>query len=180
MSEGDRPQKCDSAQAFAHVMIVNFSPEEIALPEATVLGMAEEVSESLVAALNDESTGELNKGSQHTKVDPSFREYLNDKLGHLTREEREAIEPLLFRYRNIFHVLGTNDFKGTDLIEHRIVTGNVKSIEKKPYRVPYALREEMYTQVKDMFKKGIIEPSSSPWLSPAILVPKKSQDGKPK
>jgi hypothetical protein len=68
MSEGDRPQKCDSAQAFADVMLVNFSHEEIELPKATVLGMAEEVSESLVAALNDESTGELNKGSQHTKV----------------------------------------------------------------------------------------------------------------
>jgi hypothetical protein len=180
LSESDRPQKCDSAQAFAHVLIVNFSHEEIEVPKATVLGMAEKISESPVAALNDEPTGELNKGSRHTKVVPSFREYLNDKLGHLSREEREAIEPVLLRYRNIFHVQVTNDFKGTDLIEHRIITGNAKPIRKKTYRVPYALREEMNTQVKDMLKKGIIETSSSPWLSPAILVPKTSQDGKPK
>jgi hypothetical protein len=59
MSASDRPQKCDSAQAFAHVMVVKFSHEEIELPKATVLGMAEEVSESLVAALNDESAREI-------------------------------------------------------------------------------------------------------------------------
>jgi hypothetical protein len=49
-----------------------------------------------------------------------------------------------------------------------------------PYRVPYALRKEMETQVNDMLEKGIIEPSSSPWSAPAILIPKRSLDGRPK
>jgi hypothetical protein len=39
---------------LVHVMIVNFSPEEIELPRATVLGVAEEISASIVAELNDE------------------------------------------------------------------------------------------------------------------------------
>ena len=38
----------------------------------------------------------------------------------------------------------------------------------------------MQTQVQNMLNKGIIRPSSSPWSAPAILVPKKNQDGKRK
>jgi hypothetical protein len=34
-------------------MLVNFSEEEVTLPKATVVGMAEEISPSLVAAIND-------------------------------------------------------------------------------------------------------------------------------
>jgi hypothetical protein len=82
---------------------------------------------------------------------------MNDKLGQLSREEREVIEPVLLRYWNIFHVQGTNDSKGTDLIEHRIITGNAKLIRKTPYRLPYAL-PEMNTQVKDMLKRGLLNP----------------------
>jgi hypothetical protein len=45
--------------------------------------------------------------------------------------------------------------------------------------VQFALREEMENQVKDMVDKGVIEPSSSNWAAPAILVPKKSPDCTP-
>ena len=38
----------------------------------------------------------------------------------------------------------------------------------------------MESQVRNMLRKGVIEPSSSPWAAPAILVPNKSTDGKPK
>jgi len=71
-------------------------------------------------------------------------------------------------------------FQGTDLVEHRVVTGDARPIRNVPYRVPFALRDEMETQVKDMLRKGVIEPSLSPWAAPAILVPKKSTDGRPK
>jgi hypothetical protein len=81
------------------------------------------------------------------------------------------MEPLLTKYRHVFHQENSYDFKGTDLVEHRIVTGDAKPIRKAPYRVPFALRQEMQNQVNDMLAKGIIEGSASPWSSPAILVP---------
>jgi hypothetical protein len=38
----------------------------------------------------------------------------------------------------------------------------------------------MKAQIDDMLRKGVIRESTSPWSAPAILVPKKSPDGKPK
>jgi len=38
----------------------------------------------------------------------------------------------------------------------------------------------MQTQVENMLDRGVIRESRSPWSAPAILVPKKNLDGKPK
>jgi hypothetical protein len=73
-----------------------------------------------------------------------------------------------------------NDFKGTYIIEHQIIVDNVPLIRRPQYRNPYALREEMKSQIEKMLDKGVIRESNSPWSAPAILVPKKSPDGKPK
>jgi hypothetical protein len=110
--------------SITHVMIVNFSHEETELPKATVLGIAEEISAGIVAELNDE----VKTNSKHsTKFkcgvntvieDANFERYLQDRLGQLTQKERSVMEPVFRKYRYIFHVEGSKDFKGTDLIEH--------------------------------------------------------------
>jgi len=65
-------------------------------------------------------------------------------------------------------------------MEHQILVGDTPPIRRPQYRTPYALRHEMEAQVENMLEKGIIRASSSPWLAPAILVPKKTADGKQK
>jgi hypothetical protein len=70
------------------------------------------------------------------------------------------MDPVLKKYRHIFHVEGSNDFKGTDLIELRIITGDAKPIRKAPYRVPFALKKEMEDQVQGMLNKGVTEESN--------------------
>jgi len=90
------------------------------------------------------------------------------------------IEPILLKYAHVFHDEETNDFKGTNVIEHEIPIGDARPIRRPQYRTPYALRKEMQTQVLIMLEKGVIRPSKSPWSVPAILVPKKSADGTPK
>jgi hypothetical protein len=44
---------------------------------------------------------------------------LQGKLDHLSKEERELIEPILLEYSHVFHDEESNNFKGTDVIEHR-------------------------------------------------------------
>jgi hypothetical protein len=160
-------------KAAVHVMVVNFSHEEVELPKGTVLGVAEEVSETLVATVNDGPVSEPRRGTTREKNDASFRSYLNCKLSHLTQEERTVQESVLVKYRRTFYVKGSNDIRGTDLVQHEIDTENAKPIRRPPCRVPYALRDELDRHVKIMLKKGIIEPSASGWNFPAILVPKR-------
>jgi hypothetical protein len=142
------------------------------------LGVAEETSASLVALIDSESQESGCKDG--ITSDSSFRQYVRDMLGHLTPEERSVMEPVLMKCRQVFHKEGSNEFKGTDLVEPRIVTGDVKPIRKAPYRVPFALRNEMQIKVQDLLAKRVFEESVSSWSSPVILVLKKSLDGKPK
>jgi hypothetical protein len=141
------------------VIVVNFCHEEIELPKATILDVAEEISPSLVAEINGverrDSNTKVKARSEVNSVatDSVFKQYLKEKLGHLNAEERAVMKQVLRKYRHVFHREGSNDFKGTDLVKHEIITGDARSIRKAQYRVPFALRKEMEDQVQDMLAK---------------------------
>ena len=61
----------------------------------------------------------------------------------------------------------------TEAAYHYIpTTGN--PVRVPPRRVPAHYRQEVEQQIHTMLKQGIIEESSSPWMAPAVFVPKKS------
>ena len=121
----------------AHVMVANFSDEALTVPKATVFGVSEEVSESLVGQINQIDENGAEKTKQYKTVNKAlYRKFLAGKLGHLQEKERKVIEPVLLRYAHVFHDEETNDFKGTSLIEHGILTGDDGPIRRPPYRVP--------------------------------------------
>jgi hypothetical protein len=91
-------------------MLANFSGEKLTIPKATVLGVAEEVSETLIDSIN---TGIGKDGNLPSKPPRKKRnEALNDKLlsgklDHLTPDELRHIEPvrpLLARRRQYMKV----------------------------------------------------------------------------
>ena len=64
----------------------------------------------------------------------------------------------------------------SDVVTHKIDTGDSAPIRQYPRRLPYAYRQETQSQIKEMLDQNIIQPSSSPWASPVVL--DKKQDGK--
>ncbi|CAJ2662565.1 unnamed protein product [Trifolium pratense] len=46
-------------------------------------------------------------------------------------------------------------------------------VKVKPYRYPHSQKEQIETMVQDMLQQGIIQPSTSPFSSPIVLVKKK-------
>jgi hypothetical protein len=79
-------------------------------------------------------------------------ELLEGKLDQLSETDKQTIEPVLMKYAHVFHDEHTDDFKGTDVIEHQIILDDTRPIRKPQYRVPHALRKEMQTQVEEMLK----------------------------
>src|SRR5215510_1878116 len=104
---GSRVQEHRRAGPLVHVMVVNFSREEVELPKATVLGVAEEIAESLVATVNNGDSETPKSTLAETRCDPSFRKYLDEKLGHLSPTERKVIEPVLVNHRKGFYREGS-------------------------------------------------------------------------
>jgi hypothetical protein len=139
----DRHRTARARNSCAYVTVANFSDEKLTLPKATVLGVAEEISESLVYSVNaGNESGEpqqVKKGNLNRNKALSEK-LLKGKLDNLSEEERASIEHVLLRYAHLFHDEDSNDYKGTDVIEHRILTGDPRSIKRPRYRVPYALK----------------------------------------
>jgi hypothetical protein len=164
-------------------MVVNFSEEELTLPKGTLLGIAKELSEKLVVSVSDEENADRGTeqpffSGSNKEVSKWFKKYLDERLAHLSRAARKIIEPVLIKYTGIFHD-EDNDFKSTNVVVHKIETGDATPIKKAPYKTPFALRQEMKRQVQKMLDKGVISPSYSPWSSPVVLVQKKLRDRSP-
>jgi hypothetical protein len=159
------------------------SKEELIIPKSTESGIAEEATEELIDRINarDSSRPQPQNHQQKEKRNKTlYKELLEGKLDQLSETAKQTIEPLLINYAHVFHDEHTDDFKGTDVIEHQILLDDTRPTRKPQYRVPYSLRKEMQTQVEEMLKKGVIRESNSPWAAPALLVTKKSTYGKPK
>ena len=55
----------------------------------------------------------------------------------------------------------------------RIETGDAEPRRSHPYRVPDRLKEGVRSEVNKLVELGIVVPSTSPWASPVVPVPKK-------
>lgn len=60
-------------------------------------------------------------------------------------------------------------------LSHKIITANPTPITS-PYFSPQ-LDDELKKQIEKIFKKGIIQKSTSNWCSPILLIPKKMETG---
>ncbi len=87
-------------------------------------------------------------------------------------------QQLLDRLRKYPSVISRdqNDLGSTDLMTHRIPTGDHPPIAQKSHSLPPPMRPVVTKLLKDMQGSGAIEPSTSPWSSPIVLVKKKSGD----
>ena len=64
----------------------------------------------------------------------------------------------------------------SSVFQHEIPTNSDRPIHVRPYASAWKERQLVEDQVREMLKQNVIEPSTSPWSAPVVLVKKK--DGK--
>ena len=124
------------------------------------------------------SAKEINKGEEEVPED-RIPAWSDDEEEQMTQYEMEkglndTQQQELCTLLESFPEVLRNAPGKTSLIEHNIhVPESTPPVHQSPYRIPYAYRAMVQEELSSMLKAGIIEPSSSEWASPMVLVPKK-------
>jgi Reverse transcriptase (RNA-dependent DNA polymerase) len=154
------------------VRVINLSAEARLLKKDMVVGFALP-HPTMVFNLPDSgghpTAPEGKPDLAHTDAmeDESWREEV--ALGHLSERDKEEVLGILRKHRAIWDGhLGT--FTATS---HRIeLIPEARPVHCQPYRAGSQTRQAEATEVEKMLQAGVIEPATSEWDSPVVLVPK--------
>ena len=90
---------------------------------------------------------------------------------HITKEQHDDILALIGKNRDVFAV-NANELGCYDNYKYVIDTGDHEPVKSRFYRTSPANKAEIERQVSELLEAGVIERSTSDWLSPVILVRK--------
>ncbi|KAL5517293.1 hypothetical protein EMCRGX_G002818 [Ephydatia muelleri] len=109
---------------------------------------------------------ELKKNSRPQATCPNFGDEVEYDIPPAPTELRDLVKR--------FEVLFSTVPRLTTVAHHTIPTAHNPPVRVPPRRVPAHYRTEVERQLTEMLDCNIIRVSSSPWLTPAVYVPKKS------
>ncbi|XP_072030803.1 uncharacterized protein [Amphiura filiformis] len=113
---------------------------------------------------------------QHDDIGPIYRQTQSWHDVHmaddLTNERRQKLSDILEAHTTVF-----SDVPGkTHLVEHEIKTTSDIPVRQRAYRTPHALKDKVRAEINNMLQLGIIEPTTSAYASPIVVVAKPGGD----
>ncbi len=155
--------------------IMNLSDEPVTLEAGQIFGSVEPVEEiDSLGKINETVTDPTVNVNEQISLEERI-EFVKQNMNldeNLSNEQREVLRNLLIENADIFST-GDGDIGRSTCTEHVIDTGDAKPIYQRPYRAEHQKRAVIEREVNKMLEQGLIEPSSSEWSSPVVLVTKK-------
>ena len=87
----------------------------------------------------------------------------------LKQDQKERLREVVEKYHA---TLGREDLGCTSLYTHTIDTGDAKPVRSKCYNYSPKMLEDMHRGLDKWLKLGVVEPSTSEWSSPVMILPK--------
>ena len=87
----------------------------------------------------------------------------------LNEQQGKALDECLGKWQEVL----TSVPGKTEVLLHDIKTGEAPPIRSVPYQIPDKWREQVREEISKLSDMGILVPSTSPWSSPIVPVPKK-------
>ncbi|XP_061165068.1 uncharacterized protein LOC133174043 [Saccostrea echinata] len=152
------------------VRLMNISEQIQTIYKNTVVGVTSPVDVVKSEDENMVSTVTLNEKVEN--IPDHLNELYTETTKGLTAEKASKIKTSLIKFQHLFSKT-KDDFGRTSLIKHKINTEGARPTKQPPRRLPHHTAEFVDKEVENMIRKGIVEPSSSPWAAGVVLVEKK-------
>ena len=142
---------------YRHTRLGTFLPECDHVADVSVLSSDEKILHS--------TSYQTNNDRRHTHADYNIS-------SDLPPAQAAQLGAFLDQNQDIF-AESNFDLGRTSVVKHDIYTDGSTPIRQRPYRTAPAQRDEITKHIYTMLEADIIEPSTSPWASPVVLVKKK-------
>ncbi len=154
------------------VRILNSKEEQVTVYAGMTLGTLESVEPPTRLGAVDTVSGEEPAATVEVDKQEMLWSLVEQSGQELSSGEKELFYQLLLSYEDVI-AGSTADLGRTDRLRHLIHTGNAPPVRQPVRHVPPPRREEVRRLLGEMLEKGVVEPSTSPWASPIVLVRKK-------
>ena len=170
----------------AVVQVINPNDHAVVLHRRVIVASISHIYENSLQSITDKQTTSSANSPKMNKRDSNHDAYVasNEKAdamhfdlsnSGMTTDEQKKVHDFLNKHRYMFNT-DLSELGETDVYHHEIDTGNNPPVRCPPYRASPQVKAEIERQTEEMLKNNIIEPSTSVWNSPVVLVRKR--DGK--
>jgi transposase InsO family protein len=155
--------------------LVNEGQETVLLPKGKIVGIAHRIPASQVSDFSSDDRGTVPVNSnvvnsiQKVPVSPMF----DVNQCKLSIEQKHQLQLFLDKNKDRFST-SMSGLGQSDMFPHKIDTGNDRPVTQRFYRAAPKIRQEIDNQVEELLRHGLIEPSTSEWRSPVVMVKKKN------
>ena len=91
------------------------------------------------------------------------------------QKDKIKLARLLVKYQDTF-ARSMTEYGKCSLLKHRIDTHEAAPVRQPLRRTPQAFEKEEEKYIQEQLEAGVIQPSSSAWSSPIVIVRKKTDD----
>ena len=175
-------------------VLVNLPTDQVYLPKRKLLGQLiptdnnntnifPETIYADICNINDisdlnQANIEIEKKFITSPADVEVHRKVELQDAEVSDEHKQQFADLCKEYDDIFSK-DSADIGQTPIVMMDIDTGNSPPISQRPYNLPLKHADWVQKELDTLEKAGVITRSVSPWASPIVIVPKKTEPGEP-